>query len=67
MRLYLNGELQAQLATAGAPFRSSNEALHIGRGLTAGRFDFEGALDEVAIYDKVLNPERIRAHYGAGR
>jgi hypothetical protein len=67
MRLYLNGELQAQFATGGAPFRSSTDALHIGRGQTAGRFDFEGALDEVAIYDKVLTAERIRAHYRAGR
>jgi hypothetical protein len=67
MRLYLNGELQAQVPTAGASLRASNEALHIGRGLIAGRFDFEGALDEVAIYDAVLTPERIRAHYRAGR
>lgn len=28
---------------------------------------FEGALDEVAIYDKALSPERIRAHYEAGK
>lgn len=26
-----------------------------------------GALDEIAIYDKVLSPERIAAHYAAGR
>jgi hypothetical protein len=63
----LNGELQAQVPTAGTPLRSSNEALLIGRGPTAGRFDFEGALDEVAIYDQVLTAERVRAHYRAGR
>ena len=67
MRIYVNGALHAQVATAGAPLRSSNDALHIGRGLTPGRFDFEGAIDEVAIYDKVLSVERIRAHYEAGR
>lgn len=27
----------------------------------------KGALDEIAIYDKVLSPERIAAHYAAGR
>lgn len=27
----------------------------------------KGALDEIAIYDKVLAPERIAAHYAAGR
>jgi hypothetical protein len=67
MRLYLNGELAAQIPTAGAPFRASSDALHVGRGLTAGRFDFEGAVDEVAIYDRALSGERIRAHYRAGR
>lgn len=28
---------------------------------------FEGTLDEVAIYDKALSPERILAHYNAGK
>jgi hypothetical protein len=67
MRLYVDGALAGERPTGGVPLRTSGEALQIGRGLTGGRFDFDGTIDEVAIYDRALTPERIRAHHEAGR
>lgn len=45
-------------------FRSSVAGLHIGiGGNLAGQID--ATMDDVAIYDRVLAPERIQAHYAA--
>ena len=67
MVLYVDGALAGERPTGGAPLRTSGEALQVGRGLTGGRFDFDGTIDEVAFYDRALGPDRIRAHFEAGR
>jgi hypothetical protein len=36
-------------------------------GASADINNFGGDIDEVAIYDHVLTPERIRAHHQIGR
>jgi hypothetical protein len=66
-RFYVNG---LQVGSSTAPF-SPNDAtvLRIGGGQNenaTGSFFFQGTIDEVAIYDKVLTPERIQIHYGIG-
>ncbi len=65
---YLNGELFQVFASAGA-IAASSSALEIGRSPMAdGSFSFEpfsGVLDEVAIYDHMLDADSIRMHYQA--
>jgi hypothetical protein len=63
-RFYLNGELitddgdhstqTIKLGAAGAQI-----------GAWGGTRQFDGFLDEIAIYDTVLSPERVQAHYAA--
>jgi hypothetical protein len=67
MRLYVNGALAAEDAAAAPRMSQHSEPIHVGRGLSSARFEYEGSLDEVAIYDHVLSAERIRDHYEAGR
>jgi hypothetical protein len=61
--VYINGELGAQKTDNGV-------VPDLDAPLRIGRMDnwkpFVGVLDEVAIYDKVLPPARIKAHYQAG-
>jgi hypothetical protein len=66
IRIYVNGALAGEDRTTGAPLQT-NQKMHLGRGLSTPRFDYVGALDEVAIYDRVLSDVQIRAHYDAGR
>lgn len=62
-RLYVNGVLVNTLAQAGASF---NAAWFVGSYLsTSTNYSFNGRIDEVAIYNKVLAPDRIAAHYAA--
>lgn len=61
--VYVNGQPFAtglsstSLAATGAPFTA---------GSAADWGKFNGVLDEIAIYDKVLPPTRIAAHYARG-
>jgi len=62
MRLYVNGVQEAQATSTW----SNAEA----GGVTIGglvTYRWAGAIDEVAVYDYALPPERVRAHYEAGR
>lgn len=61
MRVYLNGEL-VDSKPGVAAIGDGNE-LHIG-GSDQGD-NFNGYIDEVAIYDYALSEERIQAHYNA--
>ncbi|MBP7825454.1 MAG: hypothetical protein KA236_02740 [Verrucomicrobia bacterium] len=70
---YVNGELVGTQMIGYAP--NTLRPLRIGAG--RNEFDtpppgdptlywFDGAIDEVAVYDKVLTPEQIASHYGLG-
>jgi hypothetical protein len=65
LRLYVNGEKQGS-----ATVTQEGKVLNLNEGITvaslAGAFDYIGTLDELAIYDGVLNEELILAHYTKG-
>lgn len=62
--LYIDGALVARVAAA-AVSRTA-EPVHLGRGLSNNRFQFEGVIRDVAIYDRALDAEAVAAHYQAG-
>ncbi|MCH8044121.1 MAG: PEP-CTERM sorting domain-containing protein [Planctomycetes bacterium] len=67
-RFYINGQ-EVGNALVGQGFGPNDaEPLRIGGGATEGNgnFFFEGDIDEVAVYDTALSPERVLAHYEAG-
>ncbi len=59
--LYVNG-----VASPIGGYDSPGDMPDTDAHLLMGRY-FDGTLDEVAIYDKALAPERILAHYNAGK
>ncbi|MFT7638429.1 MAG: mono/diheme cytochrome c family protein [Pirellulaceae bacterium] len=62
-KLYLDGELASRGNDGGGKI-SNDRAIQLGADpIHGGSRHFEGQLDEVAVYDKVLIPQRIRAHY----
>ena len=66
LRLYVNGTL-ANSATL-AVTQNSAQPLGIGAEWTTGwQYNFQGGIDEVAIYNTALSPTRIQAHYNTGR
>ena len=76
MQLYVNGELGQGPPSSGTLYfnegswsvvpRSGNAPLRIAtRSATTNSF-LTGGIDEVAIYPKVLTPERIKRHYDVG-
>lgn len=66
MRLYVNGVL-AMERTLQAGIDNRPTPVSVARGLSEGRFDFYGIVDEVAIYDRVLSADAILRHYNAGK
>lgn len=58
-RSYLDGELQESFTTLGT-FEGNDVIFKWGEG-------WKGALDELAVYDKALDPARIAAHFAAGK
>jgi hypothetical protein len=69
IRVYLNGVLDGEGSYSGKVLRqgSAGQYLMIG-GTTSGAGGpyFDGWLDEVAIFEKALAPDRFLAHYTAG-
>jgi hypothetical protein len=68
MTLYVNGSLIGSLG--GVAFQQNTaRPLRIGAGATegAGQYFFNGRVDEVAIYNKVLTAGEIAAHWAAGQ
>lgn len=64
VRVYLDG-VEVGTETLPDAIESSNQALAIGaRGSSEA---FLGTIDEVAVYDRALDPTRIAAHHRAGR
>ncbi len=72
-RIYVDGAIDSSNAivsiTYNAGFESATAKLNIGyleRKNNSNRHRFEGTLDEVAIYNRVLTPAEISEHYNAG-
>ena len=66
-KFYVNGSLVGQAADLPAGANDRNPLrIGAGRNETPGEYWFNGAVDEVAIYDHVLSPARIREHWAQG-
>lgn len=63
--LYVSGELVATRASIGRIASFSNH-LTIGASRGGTTCFMRGAIDEVAVYDKALSSERVRAHHRVG-
>ncbi|MCC7451492.1 MAG: hypothetical protein IT324_29050, partial [Anaerolineae bacterium] len=66
LTLYINGVAVATGTASGSLVTTSN-ALAIGRKGSLSEAYFNGAIDEVAIYNKALTADQIAAHYNAGQ
>ena len=67
-RFYVNGQ-EVGNPLDGQGFSPNDvNPLRIGGGATEGNgnFFFHGDIDEAAVYDTALSPERVLAHYEAG-
>ncbi len=65
VRAYLNGKLELSGdVQIGCP--DDVDELFLG-GRNDKLFNLEGKLDEAAVYDRVLTPQEIAAHYDAAR
>jgi hypothetical protein len=60
---YVNGVLDTAMFNQGGAVLANNNPLQIGKR-SIGSF-FGGGIDEVAVYDSVLTPTQIAAHYSA--
>lgn len=65
MTLYVNGAAQESL-TASFPIAGATNHFVVGAEVGGAEDFFDGALDEVAVYDHVLSATRVTAHYLAG-
>ncbi len=61
--VYIDGT--PRLTTTWSTFNETYDPVFIGKTYGGGR-EFAGSIDEVAIYNRVLTPEEIKAHYNAG-
>jgi hypothetical protein len=64
MRLYLDGVLVSGPTVSSKTLVNTSQALYVGR---FGDEYWNSIIDEVAIYDYALSPERVAAHHSAGR
>ena len=65
---YFDGILVGEGGSATGDYGSSDFNVHIGGGgvYDASGNHFEGAIDEVAIFNKAITPDRVALHYAAG-
>lgn len=63
LQVYLDGALSAR-APSSLSIENGTGDFVIG---AAGDDYFPGSLDEVTVYGTALTPEKVRAHYNAGR
>lgn len=63
--LYVDGELAGQGAAEGEMPAPSNADLVVGDLPSGSSTKLFGVIDDLAIYDKALSPERVRAHFAA--
>ena len=66
-RLYVDGALEAQAPSSKTFPGNDNAPFSIGANSQADTNRFVGEIDEVALYDHVLTPERIKLHHDVGR
>jgi hypothetical protein len=67
-KVFVNGILDGLQPTSGGITQyDANPGLGIGGGFSGTGPQHIGTLDEVALYDHALTPERIAAHFAAGR
>ena len=66
-RLYVDGQLAAQGSSSKTFPGNDNAPFSIGANSQADTNRFVGEIDEVALYDHVLTPERIKLHHDVGR
>lgn len=64
LRVFVDGGPQQAVGDSNA---MNTVAIHAFIGSAGGSNFFEGVIDEVALYDKALAPDRIKAHYDAAR
>lgn len=64
LRWYVDGQLAASVAYVVDPVANSHP-MQIGRRQASGQY-MKGALDEVAVYDRVLAADEVAAHHSAG-
>ena len=62
LRIYLNGQPELDLMGRSKPIKDAE--LYLGGAAGYGS-NFEGKLDEAALYDRVLSPDEVAAHYRA--
>jgi Flp pilus assembly pilin Flp len=62
--LYVDGHLRTSSPTLDGSAALTGSQIYIGRSFGGGGY-FNGALDEVAVYNTVLSPARILAHFTA--
>ena len=71
MKLYVDGDLAAQTNTPLRPLRDLDPAYDPGLGIGGhaggyGYFPFNGAIDELSLYNRALSAAEIQASYNAG-
>lgn len=66
-RLYIDGALQQQGNSTKSFPGNTNSPFSIGANSNADTNRFVGEIDEVAVYDHVLTPARIKLHHDVGR
>lgn len=66
LRLYVDGALAASLDTSIYANLDSSADIDFGRIHSGGKY-FKGALDEIAVYSRVLSAADVKAHFDAVR
>jgi hypothetical protein len=67
MRLYVDGSLEGTVTQAfGAGFASTSAPLRIGWLPLDVNYRYDGLVDELALYNQILSPEAVQAHYTVG-
>ncbi len=67
LRVYLNGKRSPEISgEAASNLPAGADQVFVG-GRNDRRFNFEGKVDEVAVYDRALSPEEIDRHYTTAR
>jgi len=64
-KLYINGALEPTLAGTSGNFTSSSDNLNIGRKSGIAAALFNGLIDEVAVFDYVLDSDQVDEIYNA--
>lgn len=65
LQLYVNGSAAGPPVSTSVVLINDTNAFQIGEG--DSQAPFGGAIDEVAVYDRALPPERVKAHYLAAQ